>query len=103
MTWSSLSARRSSGYHEFAGGDYLPAGVEFWGVTSGRMKRLGHRSGHFLIGDPADALKRLAASVPDAGRPPRPAQPPVPPADTAGPVFTAEAIMDAVNAAKTGH
>jgi benzoylformate decarboxylase len=36
-----------------------------------------------------------------AGRPPLPASQPLPQADTAGPPFTAEAILDAVNAAKT--
>jgi benzoylformate decarboxylase len=62
-------------YHEFADGDYLPAGAELWAVTS----------------DPDEA----------AGRPPLPARQALPQADTTGPAFTAEAIMDAVNAAKT--
>jgi benzoylformate decarboxylase len=57
--------------------------------------------GHILIGDPADAVKRLADTIPAAGRPPLPPREPLPQADTTGPAFTAEAIMDAVNAAKT--
>ena len=38
--------------------------------------------------------------MPGAGRPPLPAREPLPRADTAGPPFTEEAILDAVNAAK---
>jgi benzoylformate decarboxylase len=56
--------------------------------------------GHILIGDPADAVKRLADTIPGAGRPPL-AREPLPKADTTGPAFTEEAIIDAVNAAKT--
>lgn len=57
--------------------------------------------GHILIGDPAEAVKRLADTIPAAGRPPLPAREPLPQADTTGPAFTEEAIMDAVNAGKT--
>jgi benzoylformate decarboxylase len=44
---------------------------------------------------------RLADTTSGAGRPPLPAREPLPQADTAGPAFTEEAIVDAVNAAKT--
>jgi benzoylformate decarboxylase len=88
-------------YHEFADGDYLPAGAELWAVTSDPDEAARAPVGHILIGDPADAVKRLADTIPSAGRPPRPARGPLPQADTTGPAFTQEAILDAVNAAKT--
>ena len=88
-------------YHEFADGDYLPAGAELWAVTSDPDEAARAPVGHILIGDPADAVKRLADSIPAAGRPPMPPREPLPQADTTGPAFTEEAIMDAVNAAKT--
>jgi benzoylformate decarboxylase len=88
-------------YHEFADGDYLPAGAELWAVTSDPDQAARAPVGHILIGDPAEAVKRLADTIPDAGRPPLPAREPLPQADTSGPAFTEEAIIDAVNAAKT--
>jgi benzoylformate decarboxylase len=88
-------------YHEFADGDYLPAGAELWAVTSDPDEAARAPVGHILIGDPAEAVKRLADTIAGAGRPPLPAREPLPQADTAGPAFTIEAIMDAVNAAKT--
>ena len=87
-------------YHEFADGDYLPAGAELWAVTADPDEAARAPFGHILIGDPADAVKRLADTIPAAGRPPL-AREPLPQADTAGPAFTDEAILDAVNAAKT--
>ena len=88
-------------YHEFADGEYLPAGVELWAVTSDPDEAARAPVGHILIGDPAEAVKRLADTIAGAGRPPLPASEPLPQADTAGPAFTMEAIVDAVNAAKT--
>ena len=88
-------------YHEFAEGDYLPAGAELWAVTADPDEAARAPFGHILVGDPAEAVKRLADTVPAAGRPPLPAREPLPPADTTGPAFTREAILDAVNAAKT--
>ena len=88
-------------YHEFAEGDYLPAGAELWAVTADPDEAARAPFGHILVGDPAEAVKRLADTMPAAGRPPLPAREPLPPADTAGPAFTREAILDAVNAAKT--
>ena len=87
-------------YHEFADGDYLPAGAELWAVTSDPDEAARAPVGHILIGDPAEAVKRLADTIPSAGRPPL-AREPLPQADTTGPAFTEEAIMDALNAAKT--
>jgi benzoylformate decarboxylase len=88
-------------YHEFIDGDYLPAGAELWAVTADPDEAARAPFGHVLIGDPADAVKRLADAMPGAGRPPLPTREPLPRADTAGPAFTAEAILDAVNEAKT--
>ena len=87
-------------YHEFADGDYLPAGTELWAVTSDPDEAARAPVGHILIGDPADAVKRLADTIPAAGRPPLAGER-LPQADTTGPAFTEEAIMDALNAAKT--
>jgi benzoylformate decarboxylase len=87
-------------YHEFIEGDYLPAGSELWAVTADPDEAARAPVGHILIGDPAEAVKRLADTIPAAGRPPLPARE-LPRVDTAGPAFTKEAIMDAVNAAKT--
>jgi benzoylformate decarboxylase len=88
-------------YHEFIDGEYLPSGAELWAVTADPDEAARAPFGHILLGDPADAVKRLADTMPDAGRPPLPAREPLPQADTAGPAFTEEAILDAVNAAKT--
>jgi benzoylformate decarboxylase len=87
-------------YHEFATGDYLPAGTELWAVTSDPDEAARAPVGHILVGDPADAVKRLADTIASVGRPPL-TRDPLPQADTTGPAFTAEAIMDAINAAKT--
>jgi benzoylformate decarboxylase len=55
--------------HEFADGDYLPAGTELWAVTPDPDEAARAPVGHILIGDPAEALKRLADTIPAAGRP----------------------------------
>jgi benzoylformate decarboxylase len=88
-------------YHEFADGAYLPAGAELWAVTSDPDEAARAPAGHILIGDPADAVRRLADTIPPADRPALPGPRPLPQADTTGPAFTMEAIVDAVNAAKT--
>ena len=87
-------------YHEFAEGDYLPAGSELWAVTSDPDEAARAPVGHILIGDPSDALTRLRGSMPATGRPPltSPAQPGL--LDEAGPAFSADAIISALNAAK---
>jgi benzoylformate decarboxylase len=87
-------------YHEFADGDYLPARTELWAVTSDPDEAARAPVGRILIGEPAEAVKRLADTIPAAGRPALTRQP-LPQADTTGPAFTEEAIVDAINAAKT--
>jgi benzoylformate decarboxylase len=88
-------------YHEFAEGDYLPEGAELWAVTSDPDEATRAPFGHILIGDPSDAISRLADAMPGAGRPPLPPRDLTPQPDTTGPAFTDEAIIDALNAAKT--
>jgi benzoylformate decarboxylase len=65
------------------------------------MRRPGHRSGISSSATPPKPSRRLADTIPGAGRPPLPARGPLPQADTTGPAFTEEAILDAVNEAKT--
>ena len=65
-------------YHEFADGDYLPAGTELWAVTADPDEAARAPVGHILIGDPAEAVKRLADTIAGAGRPPLPAREPLP-------------------------
>jgi benzoylformate decarboxylase len=79
----------------------LPKGAELWAVTADPDEAARAPFGHILIGDPAEAVKRLADTMPGTGRPPLPAREPLSQADIAGPAFTEEAIIDAVNAAKT--
>jgi benzoylformate decarboxylase len=88
-------------YHEFMEGDYLPAGAELWAITADPDEATRAPVGHILIGDPAEAVKRLSDTMPSGERRRLPAREPLPPADTTGPAFTKEAIIDAVNAAKT--
>jgi benzoylformate decarboxylase len=82
-------------YHEFADGDYLPAGAELWAVTSDPDEAARAPVGHIPIGDSAEAVKRLADTMQAAGRQALAARE-LPQADTTGPAFTEEAIMDAV-------
>jgi benzoylformate decarboxylase len=88
-------------YHEFILGDYLPEGAELWAVTADPDEAARAPFGRILIGDPADALSRLADETRATMRPPLPARAPTPQADTAGPAFAAEAIVDALDAAKS--
>lgn len=88
------------GYHEFAEGDYLPAGAELWAVTSDPDEAARAPVGRALIGDPSDALARLADTMPATGRAALTALAQPEPLDEAGPAFSAEAIIDALDAAR---
>jgi benzoylformate decarboxylase len=90
-------------YHEFVEGDYLPPGAELWAVTADPDEAARAPVGHILIGDPADALTRLAGAVASTGRPPLPPREPLPQADSTGPAFTDEAIIEALDEAKTDN
>jgi benzoylformate decarboxylase len=87
-------------YHEFIEGDYLPAGTELWAVTADPDEAARAPFGQILIGDPSDALTRLAGSVPATSRPPLPPRPPAEQPDLTGPAFLDDAILDALDAAK---
>ena len=87
-------------YHVFAEGDYLPAGTELWAVTSDPDEAARAPIGRALVGNPSDALTRLADTTPADARPPLAALPRPRPLDETGPAFSAEAILDALDAAK---
>lgn len=88
-------------YHEFADGDYLPDGVEFWAVTSDPDEATRAPFGRILVGNPSDALARLAETVPASGRPALSARERPAVEDEPGPGFSSAAIVDALNAAKS--
>lgn len=87
-------------YHVFADGDYLPAGTELWTVTSDPDEAARSPVGRALIGNPSDALTRLADTTPSGERAPLAALARPRPLDEPGPAFSAEAIIDALDAAK---
>ena len=66
-------------YHEFEEGEYLPAGTELWAVTSDPDEATRAPVGQILIGNPSDALSRLADTPaghrPTAAATPRPNRP----------------------------
>jgi benzoylformate decarboxylase len=86
-------------YHEFIEGDYLPAGAELWAVTSDPDEAARAPFGQALVGDPSDALTRIADTMPATARPPLDAPAAPDAADVTGPGFTAEAILEALDAA----
>ncbi|WP_327134827.1 benzoylformate decarboxylase [Streptomyces sp. NBC_01343] len=87
-------------YHEFEEGDYLPPGAELWAVTSDPDEATRAPFGQILVGNPSDALARLADTMPARHRPPPPPLVRTNRLGEAGPAFSAEAIVDALNAAK---
>ncbi|MEV4518297.1 benzoylformate decarboxylase [Dactylosporangium sp. NPDC049525] len=87
-------------YHETVDGEYLAAGADLWSVTSDPDEAARAPMGHAVIGDPSDALTRVAGLVPSRAVAGPPTVDHAPPAAADGPPFAAEAILDAVNAAK---
>jgi len=87
-------------YHEFEEGEYLPPGAELWAVTSDPDEATRAPVGQILIGNPSDALARLADALPATGRPPLEPLDRTDRLDEPGPEFSAEAIVDALDAAK---
>ena len=86
-------------YHEFEEGEFLPAGTELWAVTSDPDEAARAPVGQILIGNPSDALARLAGTVPATGKPPlEPVERTARLAES-GPEFSADAILDALDAA----
>ncbi|MBA9050352.1 MULTISPECIES: benzoylformate decarboxylase [Streptomyces] len=87
-------------YHAPSDDDFLRPGVSVHAVTDDPDEAARAPFGRIAIGDPSDALVRVAAAVAESDR----AWPPVrtlPEADTSGPHFTAEAILDAIDRGKT--
>jgi benzoylformate decarboxylase len=87
-------------YHEFEEGDYLPPGAELWAVTSDPDEATRAPFGQILIGNPSDAVARLADTGSTNQRPPLPPLERTNRLDETGPAFSAEAIVDALDAAK---
>ena len=88
-------------YHEYVAGNYLPVGAELWGVTSDPDEATRAPVGRLIVGDPAEALERVLELVPERPSPEATSfGEPVIRADTAGPPFSAEAILDAIDEAK---
>jgi benzoylformate decarboxylase len=80
----------------------LPEGADLWAVTSDPDEATRAPFGHLLVEDPSDAVNRLADATPTpTSRPPLPPREPAPQPDVTGPAFTDEAIIDALNAAKS--
>ncbi|MBN9113576.1 MAG: benzoylformate decarboxylase [Pseudonocardia sp.] len=86
-------------YHVFADGDYLPPGAELWSVTSDPDEAARAPVGRALIGNPSDALVRLADTTLAGERPPLTAPARPRPLNEAGPEFSADAIIGALDAA----
>jgi benzoylformate decarboxylase len=87
-------------YHEPSDGGLLPPGAELYGVTDDPDEASRAPFGHLVVGDPEDAIVRVAAATQTTVRPcPETSVRAV--ADSGGPGFTAEAILDAVNDGKS--
>lgn len=87
-------------YHVYAEGDYLPTGTELLAITSDPDEAARAPIGRALIGNPSDALTRLAETTPISERAPLAALAQPRRLDQAGPAFSAETIIGALNAAK---
>ncbi|MDT0466616.1 benzoylformate decarboxylase [Streptomyces gibsoniae] len=87
-------------YHAPSDADYLPPGVRLLGVTDDPDEAARAPIGRLIVGDPSDALARVAQAIDRTDRPKPPVRT-VPEADTSGPKYTAEAILDAVDRGKS--
>jgi benzoylformate decarboxylase len=87
-------------YHAPGDGGILPSGAELYGVTDDPDEASRAPFGHLVLGDPVDALTRVAAAAQTTVRLwPQPSRRPA--VDTSGPGFTGEAILDAINDGKS--
>ncbi|MDT5086955.1 MAG: benzoylformate decarboxylase, partial [Mycobacterium sp.] len=87
-------------YHEPSDGGLLPSGAELYGVTDDPDEASRAPFGHLVVGDPEDAIARVAAAAHTTARPwPQRSRRAV--ADSSGEGFTAEAILDAINNGKS--
>jgi benzoylformate decarboxylase len=87
-------------YHAPSDGGALPPGVGLYGVTDDPDEAARAPFGHHIVGDPADALARVAAAVESTARP-WPESLPRNAVDTRGPAFTGGAILEAINHGKS--
>lgn len=87
-------------YHAPSDQDFLQPGVSVYAVTDDPDEAARAPFGRICVGDPSDALVRVAATAAASDRPWPPART-LPEADTSGPPFTAEAILDAIDAGKS--
>jgi benzoylformate decarboxylase len=86
-------------YHNPSDGDFLAGGTVLFGVTDDPDEAARAPFGHLIVGDPSDALIRVSAKVARTQRQtPKPRK--LAAADTAGPRYSAEAILDAINRGK---
>ncbi|MFK0024019.1 benzoylformate decarboxylase [Streptomyces sp. NPDC090798] len=86
-------------YHVPSDGDFLQPGTSVYAVTDDPDEAARAPFGRISIGDPSDALVRVAAAAAGSDRP-WPATRTIPEADTSGPHFTIEAILDAIDRGK---
>ncbi|GHD61132.1 benzoylformate decarboxylase [Streptomyces mirabilis] len=85
-----------SRYHAPSDDPFLRPGVRVHAVTDDPDEAARAPFGRIAVGDPSDALARVAAAVADSGRDWPPART-LPETDTSGPHFTTEAILDAID------
>jgi benzoylformate decarboxylase len=87
-------------YHAPSDSEFLPSGTDLYGVTDDPDEAARAPLGHIVVGDPADALARVAAAAHTTTRPrPEPVRRTA--AATRGPAFSGEAILDAINHGKS--
>lgn len=83
-------------YHAPSTEDFLRPGTKVYAVTDDPDEAARAPFGHILVGDASDALVRVADAVAESNRPWPPTRA-ISEADTAGPHFTVEAILDAID------
>ncbi|MET8331236.1 hypothetical protein [Streptomyces sp. NPDC005181] len=86
-------------YHAPSRSDFLRPGVSLYAVTDDPDEAARAPFGRIVVGDPSDALARLADAISQTDRP-WPVPRAIAEADTTGPAFTAEAILDAIDRGK---
>lgn len=83
-------------YHAPSDDDWLAPGVTVHAITDDPDEATRAPFGRISVGDASDALVRVAAAVAESNRP-WPATRTISEADTSGPHFTTEAILDAID------
>lgn len=87
-------------YHAPSDADYLAPGARLYGVTDDPDEAARAPIGHLIVGDPSDALARVAQAIEPTDRPAPPVRS-LSEVDTTGPKFDGEAILDAINRGKS--